>query len=551
VTFAFRKGSSLAILAFLLIAIWLGALAPRQLAKSDEGRYAEISREMTVTGDWLTPRLDGLKYFEKPALQYWATALADEAFGLSEWSARLWTGLTALFGLAALGLGVYCVYGRTTAIVSVAVLSSSLMYFLMGHVDTLDMGLTAFMTATLAGLLAGLFGVREHPKAMLLAWAAAALAVLSKGLIGIVLPGAIVVIYMCATRNWRILARSRLIAGMALFLVIASPWFIAVSIANPHFAHFFFIHEHVERFLTHEHNRVGPWWYFVPILMAGMLPWLTLSLAAVIATVSNRRSAPSVLAREIAADRFLLLWAGFIFLFFSASGSKLPSYILPVIPALCVLTARTLLSLGLAALVWHARGIALVAALGVALGLVSRDFALHADEIAAYARFGRIVSAGALVVVLGALWAAREFRLGLRQRGVLLLALASILACVLGLCGYAELDRFASAKYVADAINPLLTPDTPIYSVEEYEQTLPFYLRRTMTLVNHRDELDFGINEEPGKWIATLAEFEKAWSRDTRAIAVMPPSTFDKLRVMNLASHVVLADRRFVVIAKP
>jgi 4-amino-4-deoxy-L-arabinose transferase-like glycosyltransferase len=539
-------------LAVILVVVWIGALVPRELAKSDEGRYAEISREMVATGDWLTPRLDGLKYFEKPPLQYWATAVFDEAFGLHEWTARLWTGLTGLFGLAFLGWATRRVYGPTTALYSLAVLASSLLYVLIGHVDTLDMGLTGFMTGTLSGVLVALFGIKPGDRlATLIAWSSAALAVLSKGLIGLVLPGAVVVLYMALARDWRVLSRLRLPFGVPLFFLIASPWFIAVSIANPDFAHFFFIHEHVDRFLTHEHNRVGPWWYFIPILAAGSLPWLTLlpfaAKEAALAPEADNHDA----TRQRLADRFLLLWALFIFLFFSLSGSKLPSYILPIMPALAVLVARVLVSSRLFVLVWHARAIALLAAAGISLSLTSGLLAGHPDELAGYGLFGRVIAIGAAALLIGALVAARAFRLGRRQQGVLTIAGASILAAVFGLCGYTALDRFASAKYVADVITPVLTPDTEIYSVEAYEQTLPFYLRRTMTLVNHRDELDFGLTAEPSRWVPTLEGFARAWQGDSRAIAVMPPSTFDKLRLMSLSYRILLADRRFVVIAKP
>ena len=338
-----RRNLKLQFLALILVILWIGALAPRHLAKTDEGRYAEISREMVKSGDWLTPRLDGIKYFEKPPLQYWATALADDAFGLNEFSARLWTGVTGLIGLLAIGLAARRVYGRPTAIAAVAVLASSMLYLLMGHIDTLDMGLTGFMTVTLSAILASQFGANRGPPALVyLAWASAGAAILSKGLIGLVLPGIVTVLYILLTRDWQMLLRMRLISGLLLLFAIAAPWFVMVSRANPEFAHFFFIHEHVERFLTHEHNRVGAWWYFIPILAIGSLPWLTLLPQAVLVAVAPKQHTDPDLRRQARADRFLLLWAGFIFFFFSISGSKLPSYILPVMPALALLIARAL-----------------------------------------------------------------------------------------------------------------------------------------------------------------------------------------------------------------
>jgi 4-amino-4-deoxy-L-arabinose transferase-like glycosyltransferase len=546
------RAGPLALLAVTLAVLWLAALAPRHLAKTDEGRYAEISREMVVSGDWLTPRLDGIKYFEKPILQYWATALADEVFGMNEFSARLWTGLTGLLGLSAIGWAVRRVYGRSTAIAAVAVLASSMLYLLMAHVDTLDMGLTGFMTLSLAGLLVSQFsGHAKDQRLVYLAWAGAALATLSKGLIGVVLPGAIAVIYLISARDWPMFRRVRIGSGLLLYLLIAAPWFVAVSIANPEFAHFFFIHEHVERFLTHEHNRVGPWWYFFPVLIAGVLPWVTLVPSALVQALRPRVADNAELKRHAQADRFLVIWTVFIFVFFSASGSKLPSYILPMLPALAVLIARNLRQARLGVLVGHARAIALLGALGVLLGCLAPHLAGATGEIDAYRRFGVFLAVGSALLASGALFAARTFDRGLRERAVLILSGAAVLAGLTGLIGYDAFDRFASAHYVAERIAPLIDATTPVYSVALYEQTLPFYLGRTVILVDHRDELDFGLTQEPARWIATLAEFKTRWLSDARAVAVMPPSTLDTLRAMKLPMNVVLSDRRFVVVTKP
>ena len=547
-----RRNLKLQLLALLFVILWIGALAPRHLAKTDEGRYAEISREMVQSGDWLTPRLDDIKYFEKPALQYWATALADETFGLNEFSARLWTGLTGLMGVLATGLAARRVYGKPTAIAAVAVLASSMLYLLLGHVDTLDMGLTGFMTVTLGAMLASQFGETTGPPALVyLAWASAGLAVLSKGLIGLALPSAVAVLYILMSRDWQMFLRLRVVGGLLVLLVVAAPWFILVSRANPEFAHFFFIHEHVERFLTHEHNRVGPWWYFIPILAIGSLPWLTLLPQAVLVVRAPRASADPTLSRQARADRFLLLWAGFIFCFFSLSGSKLPSYILPIMPALALLIARAVRLAQPANLRQHARAVAALGVIGIGVGLYLPQTVAHADEVIAYTRLGYSLAAAALILLVGALYAAGLFGRGQRETAVLVLAGGGFIAGLTGLVGYDALDRFSSAQYIAAEIEPLMHPDTRLYSVEIYEQTLPFYLRHSMILVNHRDELDFGLNQEPDRWIPTLAAFAKAWQADASAIAVMPPTTLDKLRAMNLPMNVISADRRFVVVKKP
>src|SRR5947209_15751123 len=167
---------------------------------------------------------------------------------------------------------------------------------------------------------------------MLLFWAACALAVLSKGLIGIVLPGAALFLYMLAKRDWSLIRRIRILPGLALFLLIAAPWFIAVSAANVEFPHFFFVQEHFERFTTHMHQRVHPAWFFIPVLAAGMAPWL----------VALGHAGAGALRRRTDAELLLWIWALVVFVFFSASGSKLPPYILPIFPALAVLAAHAL-----------------------------------------------------------------------------------------------------------------------------------------------------------------------------------------------------------------
>src|SRR5450830_1824338 len=140
-------------LLILFLLIWFYMLGARTLVPSDEGRYAEMAREMVATHDWLTPRLNGIKYFEKPPLQTWMNAITFELFGLGEWQARLWTGLSALFGIALIGYTGSRVFNKKVGITAAVVLASSFWWAGMGHVNSLDMGLSGMMTLALCGLL--------------------------------------------------------------------------------------------------------------------------------------------------------------------------------------------------------------------------------------------------------------------------------------------------------------------------------------------------------------------------------------------------------------
>ncbi|HEY9447386.1 MAG TPA: glycosyltransferase family 39 protein, partial [Burkholderiales bacterium] len=347
----------------LLIAVfavlWFGNLDYRKLVRPDEGRYAEIPREMVVTGNWLTPRLNAIKYFEKPPLQYWATAAAYKAFGEHEWTARLWPALTGFAGvLFACFIGA-ALFGATTGLYAALVLATSMGYMFVAHLATLDMGFTFFMMLAMGGFLLGLSDrppERTRRRWIYLAWIGMALAVLSKGLAGIVLPLLVLGVYVVLQRDWGLTRKLRPISGGLLFLAIAAPWFIAVSAVNPEFPSFFFIHEHFARFLTNVHHRVAPWWYFFPILALGMLPWLIPMLDA----LRQAWRQPSV--GGLHAGRFLLIWSVVTFAFFSASSSKLPSYILPLVPALALLIAMRLAAITI-------RGLRLNAALYVLLGV--------------------------------------------------------------------------------------------------------------------------------------------------------------------------------------
>lgn len=232
-----RAGFLAALVAFTLV--WFGVLDYRKLIKPDEGRYAEIAREMAVSGDWVTPRLNGIKYFEKPPLQYWSTAAAYKAFGEDEWTARLWPALTGLLGILLAWYAGRRLFGEQAGMFASVALASSLLYLGMGHFNTLDMGLACFLEAAVFGFLLAQDG---NQRWMLFAWAALALAVLSKGIVALVLTGATLVLYSLLTRDFSPWRRLEPLRGIVIFLVITAPWFVAVSIANPEFPRFFFIH---------------------------------------------------------------------------------------------------------------------------------------------------------------------------------------------------------------------------------------------------------------------------------------------------------------------
>ncbi|HEV7412459.1 MAG TPA: glycosyltransferase family 39 protein [Casimicrobiaceae bacterium] len=553
---ALSRSASIA-LVLLFALIWFSNLDYRRLIHPDEGRYAEIPREMVASGDWLTPRLDGIKYFEKPALQYWLTAAAYEAFGIHQWTARLWPALAGFAGVLFIGYVGFRLGGPRLALYSAAALGGCIWYALNAHILTLDSGLTLWMSVGFGALLLAQRSAaaeREQRMWMLIAWSALALAVLSKGLIGVVLPGASLFVYSLLTRDWVVWRRLHLFGGLLLFALIAAPWFIAVSLANPEFFRFFFIHEHFERFLTNEHHREGAWWYFVPIFAGGILPWLT-----VLAWTAPRLwSRAAVDSNGFSWQRFALVWSAFIFVFFSMSSSKLPSYILPIFPALALVIGVQLATLPERTLIWLTLPLVVVTgacmlAIGFGFETIAQRFADERQPLAPLLAYRPWLTAACAVALAGGVAALWWLKGGKRTAAILAVALTTLTAALLVLTGHDELADSRSAAPILSRVVSQYGPiadDVPFYSVKMYDQTLPWYLGRTVTPVAHLDELAMGLAIEPDKAVATLGEWKQRWDRETQAYAIMQVDMYEMLLREGVPMRELGRDPRRVIVSR-
>lgn len=552
----------------LLAAAWFTGLGQRDLFQTDEGRYAEIPREMIVTGDWVTPRLDGLKYFEKPPLQYWATAVTYQIFGASNGSSRLWTVLTGFLCILITVFTGTRLFGRRAAWLGAFTLLGSVYFTIMGHFNTLDMGVTFFMCGSLFAFLLAMEAeaLKLRRGWMYAAWGLAALATLSKGLEAVVLPGAVFLLYVLIKRDWVRFKQLHFFGGLLIYLLIAAPWFLLVSLRNPEFPQFFFVHEHFERFLTTVHHRVEPWWFFIPILLFGLWCFLPQFVRALVrfvihgfvARYLNRKAGGG--AQGVEGSRptdkrfdhglFLWLWCGFIFLFFSLSDSKLGSYILPMFPALALLLGRELADL-------RRRDAMLSALFGIALAIAALWQAPALQEhggkipVELYQAFLPWLMAGSGILLLAAI---AGFLLAYFSRvnaALVLLAAGMFLATQTVAAGAQVLAPVYSQHGLALQMAPYSKPNVPIYSLNDYPQSLPFYLGRTMTIVAYQGELEFGIGREPQRWIPELDSFAAQWRQGGAALAVMPPETYTKLAAEGLPMTVIGQDPSHIAVRKP
>lgn len=545
----FRKSVQIAALVLILL-VWFGNIQVRDVFQPDEGRYAEIPREMVASGNWLTPRLDGFKYFEKPPLQYWATAAAYETFGTHNWTARLWSYLTGFAGILLVWLAGRVLFGGPAGIYAALVLAGCLFYSAVGRINNLDTSLTFFMTATLVGFLFALRDAataRERRWWMLFAWAAAALAMLTKGLEGIVLPGGAFIFYSLWQRDWRLWRRLRWGEGLTLFGLITLPWFALMAKKNPKFLWFFFVHEHFERYLTKIHHHFQPWWYFLPILALGALPWIVEAIRELL--LGWRRSEA---AGRFDSARFIWVWVITILAFFSFSDSKLIPYILPIFPALTLLIGRRL-AISPRGLRWDllVSGLFSVAGLVFALGGGFQRLGHHKVPAALFAAAAPWFTAGLGLLLLGALAGWIWLRQASAERVVGALAASWLLAVSLWFVGVQALSPAYSAHQLARQVRPYVSKNVPLYGVDTYDQTLPFYLGRTMKVVAYKGELAFGISRDPQRWIPSISQFTQRWMANRQALAIMSPKTFAALRKSGLPMKEIGRDPQRVMVMKP
>lgn len=543
-----------------LAVLWFAGIDHRALMHPDEGRYAEIPREMLVTGDWLTPRLNGLKYFEKPPLQYWVTAAAYKVFGVHEWTARLWPALSTFLATLFLGHVGLRLGGQRMGLYTIAALGGCAGFAINAHILTLDAGLAAFLTLAFgAFVLAQQDDVprKERRRWMWLAWAAMAGATLSKGPIGVVIPGASLVLYSIVNRDFAIWRRLHLVSGAIIYLALAAPWFIAVSLANPEFFDFFFINEHLRRFATTEHKRVAPWWIFVPLLIAGSLPWVHVLGWGVLGSWLDPRPARNGFSWR----RFALVWAGFVFVFFSASGSKLPSYILPLFPVLMLLAASHLCEIDgrlLTRLTWPQVVLAAVALVLLVIGYdrYAPGLVPEGTSLAVVTAFGPWIIAAMAAVTIGgviALYAMRQPRGDGRTAAVVITSLSMLAAVQFGAIGYDQFRETRSARdliLAAEAVAGPLQPDVPFYHVHMYDQTTPFYLNRTTTFVDYRDEFALGMDAEPAMAIGDPAVWVAQWEALPKGYAMMPVPDFERYVADGVPMRVLARDSRRVLVSR-
>ncbi len=510
----------LTVYAILAAVLYLPGLGRPALWEPDEGRYAEIAREMVVSGDYVTPRDDFELYFEKPPLVYWANAGAIQIFGVNEFAVRLPAALFNIGQVVVTAALAEAMLGAVAGLLAALVLALSPLFFGFARFATLDPALAFFLAAAMGAFYAAAredsFSRPAARRWLLISAAMLALGTLAKGPVALLLGGAIALGWMAIERRLSQVAQMPLVRCAVIYAAIIVPWFVIAEARNPGFMHFFIVHEHLERYVASSEHGWGPW-FFVPIVIGGTWPWIFFVPAgwsAMRAGGGLPGSATDPSGRRAAA-RFIAVWFVVIFVFFSIPRSKLGSYILPALPPLAIVAGYGLGRIRALDAASRRRILGVIAVANLAVAAILLVFfelarapinpALAADGLL----IGGVLAAGGIAMY----WLGRESSRVPYAIGAIAIAMVAVAA----LAERAREDASPMSTYrnLARSVAPYLAGDCTLASYRHYVQSLPFYTGRRETRVEYWGELSEVSPPSPGGspfLIGSDARLGQVWS---------------------------------------
>ena len=527
--------SKVILICTLIISIFFSiGIGNRRFANPDEGRYVEIAREMAESGDYVTPRLNGVKYFEKPPLFYWLEAASIKLMGIDFAKSRIVQCSLAVLGCLFLMIAAFKAYNLSTAVLSGGVLSTTLLYYIQSRFINLDLSLSVFMSASLWCYFLAMVKTCNIKRKWLLFgfYIFAALAVLSKGLVGVILPGLVIFVWLILNgqslkQKLQTVMTSLYIPGIMAFLLIAVPWHVICAQRNPGFAYFYLIYEHFVRYASLEHMRYQPVWFFCPILLIALIPWTGICCMALKQSIRERRS----------DNLFLLSWICSIFVFFSFSNSKLIPYILPIFPPIALLTGRLLTNYIDGLNIKDVRigflssiGIIVAAAIG---GFLFKDLvagALIPESIMLIC----VLACVFLFLLIGAMlleYCIKDDELKRSFQVLLFLFSAcNVMFLINRIAVFYQDDRKPSTYEISQAIKYNLTPGTEVFVYYHCYYDLCVFLKHTIGCIDHLGELEFGTKAEDhsDRFLGCEAFVDKFKNAKNRIFVCIARNEFDR-----------------------
>ncbi|HSB06605.1 MAG TPA: glycosyltransferase family 39 protein [Thermodesulfobacteriota bacterium] len=475
------------ILLFLCYLLFFFHLDARPLWDGDEGMHAATSKDMVLSGDWITPTFNGEKFYDKPVLYNWFVSLSFLVFGFTEFAARL---PSAILGTGCV-LVVY-VLGRTlfgpmVGLLGGVILATSGEQLILSRAVVHDIALAFFITLSLFFFYRGFKKGGDRKRDILLFYVSSGFAVLAKGPVGILLPLLIIGLFLLLEKRLSFLRELWSLWGILLFFAIAAPWYVLISFRNRDYISYFILHQNVMRFLSSKAIHQEPFYYYFPVLMGGFLPW---SFFLPVAILRALRGPFKGRDERIV---FLVLWVLVIFLFFSAASSKLPTYLLPSFPAISLLVG----------ILWHdllktresklLRGFfySFLTFLGILLVILIYFGVIPPKDFES--EYGLDLLQIQSIVLLPLIGVALSFFLFLRRRiKASFFALAGMVVSVilfLDLMIVPSVDPYRSTKRLAQKLDGMLAPGEKLVFARVMRDSALFYTHRRALILNTRKEL--------------------------------------------------------------
>jgi 4-amino-4-deoxy-L-arabinose transferase-like glycosyltransferase len=509
-----QSARRLLLIAIAALILYLPGLGRPALWEPDEGRYGEIAREMYLSGDYVTPRDNFVRYFEKPPLVYWAEAASIRVFGVDEFAVRLPAALFSAGEVVVTAALAEVMFGEAVGIFAAIALGLAPLFFGFARFATLDPTLAFFMTAALGAFWMAArapdFGAGTGRRWFLISAAMLALGTLTKGPVALILCGVVALIWILTERRARDIARMPWVLATVVYGAIAAPWFALAAHRNPDFLRFFFVHEHVQRYLENTEHGWGPW-FFIPIVIGGTWPWF---FFAPMGLRDSRADDSSEAPSHRSKVRFLIIWFVAIFVFFSIPRAKLGSYILPALPALSILAGVGMYRLwkinvaGAKRIVMGFSALTLLGAIGAAIAAAALEGkASHALVTDAY-----VIAILVGAIAIGSFLVNRDGK----RPGAFVIALALGMVLVMGVAARARRHGASLTSYrqLANEASLYLVPGCVVGSYRHDVQSLPFYTGFREALVAYRGELaPFSADPDAaGSFINSDADLRRMWS---------------------------------------
>ncbi|HEY2106256.1 MAG TPA: glycosyltransferase family 39 protein [Candidatus Binataceae bacterium] len=521
-----RELTECAALGLLALAAFFFHLGSYGLWEPDEGRYAEIAREMMVTGNFIVPHLNYVPYIEKPPLLYWTTSLAFHFLGTNEFAARLVPALSALLGVIVTYWFGRRIFDHRRGLLAAAILITSPLYATMAQVLTTDMLLTAMLSVA---FFAFYLQWREGGRWWIALYLAMALAVLTKGPVGAFVPVLAGILFLWRQGALRGgLGKFHVVAGTLILAAMVLPWFAVVAIRLPGFLDFYIIGEHFRRVFVASYSHDQPFYFFLPVIIVGLMPW---SICFPLLLHGTRGPARAWCA----------IVSGLVLVLFSAAQAKLIPYILPALPPIALLLSDSILcaieNRSAHGMPHHTRDTAFITTLGPALGVAGIGCLavagaapyFHNRDITILAR---VVALSGVMILIGGAASSVAFIRGRFETGLTMIVVAVVATLLAGTYGRIEVEALHSYAPLSRELASR-APDATLIDYHRYPQAIPFYTRRRVLLAGpFLSELRFGAEHSADRgryFLNSDADLLAMWARDRSAVLIIDEGDLKRL----------------------